>query len=188
MSCSIGLLTASILLSTPAQAAPGDQTTHATGQFLLIQDLPAHAAAPPHAHADSDGDISAHLVPLSSGVFDGLDLAAGGVGLFGPSGVLTLGPVNQVALTPGGTSAVAASGAVSDEGELITGPGAALAMDIPISPTLLPAVTGVQLTAASIGARAGIVDTEWVGDYRISDLELGLNSPLVADIGTGLAG
>jgi len=113
LSLTAGLLALKALWVAPAGAAPpGRQATSASAHFVRIPDLDPNLV--PHAHTDSEVSHE-NLVSHDPAVDVTLP---GGVRLLGPQGILAVGAARQVALTPNGTSATAASGDVTDDGAL----------------------------------------------------------------------
>lgn len=123
-----------------------------------------------------------------------LDLG-GGVNLFGSTGVITLGAVNQFAEANPDGSSRAASGAVSDQGAIGVGNASGFPSDASIDLGLLldqvPAgsaafsdltVTAEELASTANQTAAGIQ----TGTYQLGSLTVDGTSPLLAAIATDL--
>ncbi|WP_350347468.1 IPT/TIG domain-containing protein [Agromyces sp. G08B096] len=195
-----------------AVAAPGDDA-EALGQFIGADLLELQAADLAYAYASDPGGPPLDTDPFNLAVLGalGLELDLIGDGLLqvplvtdgtGP-GILNLGEigvVNSYASTPSAAEAVAASGAVSDDGTIAVSEDADPAdfgnATIELTDLLaqlgVAAVTDELIDQASfeVGALASravdLPGADPTSDYRVTDLQVNLHSPAVAAITTDL--
>ncbi len=152
------------------------------------------------AARNTGGATVTQLNPLGVTLLNSLNVPLGsGINLLQGNGLLTLGAVNQAAIARANGSAIGASGAVSDSG--------AIAVDgnsnVPASNATLD-LGGLLGTSLGNGLTDGLLDVDLivgaisanakqavskdgkqgsqVGDYRIADLKLNLESPLLAGL------
>ena len=190
----------SFLTAIPAQAAP---VSVARGSFLTGSALGINLAgllAVTDAQASNTGATASvtQVRPLlAADLNTGATVSLGnGVNLLGTNGILTLGAVNQYAQAKSDGSSTAASGAVTDAGAIGV-PGQNGVPPANASVNLGPLITGgltaalseANLTVGALSATAAQqpgANGAQTGDYRIAGLQLGLTSPLVGGVRTGL--
>ncbi|WP_191931716.1 choice-of-anchor G family protein, partial [Arthrobacter bussei] len=178
-----------------AAAAPTDRS-EALGKFLggetLTIDLDSIAEIRGALEQNPSGvpPVGPTANPLSAEVLSSLGVDVGSsLQLFGPGGLIELGAVSQYAQATDNGDALAASGAVNDQGAISVGapgtPPANAALTLTPLLATLPAANGVvsQLDI-DLGALASSASQVQGGpvvrDYAIADATLDLTSPLVA--------
>src|SRR5690606_16491850 len=132
--------------------------------------------------------------PLAAEVLNALTVDLGeGIQLFGPNGVIELGAVNQYAGAQDSGDALAASGAVNDQGAIGVGGSEDFPADASVDlAALLPEgseglITDLSLELGALSSSIQQVDGgEPVSDYQVAGATLNLNSPAVGDVYTAL--
>jgi hypothetical protein len=148
---------------------------------------------------NTGGATDTQLNPLGATLLKNLHVPLGPVNLLEGNGLLTLGAVNQAAIARANGSAIGASGAVSDSGAI----GVDSQSNVPASTAkldlggllgtnlgngLTDGLLDVDLIVGAISANAKQAETKndtqgkQEGDYRIADLKLNLQSPLLAGL------
>lgn len=140
------------------------------------------------------------LNPLGVTLLNSLNIPLGsGINLLEGNGLLTLGAVNQAAIARSNGSAIGASGAVSDSGAIAVAgnnnvPASTAKLDLggllgtSLGNGLTDGLLDVDLIVGAISANAKQAESKngkqgnQVGDYRIADLKLNLQSPLLAGL------
>ena len=133
--------------------------------------------------------------PLSATLLNSINVPVGPVNLLGDNGFLTLGAVNQAAIARSNGSAIGASGAVTDSGAIAVDgqndvPAANATFDLE---GLLGSSAGAGLEELvdvdlEVGALAASAKQERCptstqdGGYRIAQMKLALESPLLAGV------
>jgi hypothetical protein len=192
-----GSLAAAMVMgaASGAAAAPTDRS-EALGKFLggetLTIDLDSIAEIRGALEQNPSGvpPVGPTANPLSAEVLSSLGVDVGSsLQLFGPGGLIELGAVSQYAQAADNGDALAASGAVNDQGAISVGapgtPPANAALTLTPLLATLPAANGVvsQLDI-DLGALASSASQVQGGpvvrDYAIADATLDLTSPLVA--------
>lgn len=201
-----GVMSAGVVLSGAAAASAADKpVSQSTGRFLsgsvLGEDLAAlvdldYAKAFNTGNKATDGEIN----PLGVTLLNSLNVPLGPVNLLKGNGLLTLGAVNQAAIARSTGSAVGASGAVTDSGAIAVGgkddvPAANASLDLggllasTLGTDLVGGLVDLDLAVGAISANAKQATGEngkQTGDYKIADLKLTLESPLLAGLLGGL--
>ncbi|WP_144721101.1 choice-of-anchor G family protein [Agrococcus jejuensis] len=191
----------------PATAAPGDPS-QALAEVLRAQLIDTGLVQAGSAYAANPGGPSTQADDLDVALLDGdVSLVTGGLQLpllaeGATPGLLDLGQagvLSSYASTPSATSAVAASGLITDDG--------AIAFDVDEEPPTASTasldatallsqleVTGLTdaivdelgLTVGAVASRVEDTGTGAASDYRVADLTLDLHSDLVAGLSTEL--
>ncbi|MGG7466233.1 choice-of-anchor G family protein, partial [Plantibacter sp. YIM 135347] len=188
--------------TTTATAAPTD-ASEALGRFLQGQaagiNLDSVAAVQGALAQNPSGVHPTAQDPLSASVLNAISINLGdSLQLFGPNGVINLGAVAQYASAQDNGDALAASGAVNDQGAISVGGSPTAPANANINLTNLLTRVGVPtagiLDTASVelGALSGQVSQTGgatpVTDYQIAGATLKLQSPLVKNVYTQLQG
>lgn len=150
------------------------------------------------ATAVNDGSPAtvSDLNPLSATLLNSLDVPLGPVNLLKGNGLLTLGAVNQAAIARSNGSAIAASGAITNSGAIAVGgkngvPASNATLDLGgllasnLGTSLVGGLADLDLEIGAIAASAKQAKGEngtQSGDYRIAQLKLKLQSPLLAGV------
>uniref|UniRef100_UPI0023F90EA8 choice-of-anchor G family protein n=1 Tax=Isoptericola croceus TaxID=3031406 RepID=UPI0023F90EA8 len=189
-----GVAGAAALAGIPAaQAIPTDDT-EALGKFLggstALVDLDDLATVE-GAHAEHPSGSSLETSPITAGVLNALVVDVGGLPLFGDTGLIEFGAVNQYAAADA-DGATAASGAVNDQGTIEVGGSEDFPANASVSLTPLLADAGLDDVLSQfdleIGAVSGTAD--WpvggapTGDYQIDGATMVMESPAVSGIAT----
>lgn len=162
---------------------------------LNLDDLvKLHSAAASNA---GDKAVVKQLNPLGVSLLGSLDVPLGtGLNLLKGNGLLQLGAVNQAAIAKKDGSAVGASGAVTDSGAIAVGgnenvPASTAKLDLgallgsTLGTDLVGGLVDLDLSVGAISASANQAKGEngkQTGDYRIADLKLELQSPLLSGL------
>ena len=149
---------------------------------------------------NTGGPTDTQLNPLGVTLLNSLNVPLGsGINLLQGNGLLTLGAVNQAAIARSTGSAIGASGAVSDSGAIAVGgnddvPASNATLDLggllgtSLGNGLTDGLLDVDLIVGAISANAKQAETKndtqgaQTGDYRIADLKLNLQSPILAGL------
>ncbi|MEG9246531.1 choice-of-anchor G family protein [Arthrobacter sp. Soc17.1.1.1] len=186
--------------ATSAMAAPTDRS-EALGRFLggeaLGIDLDTLAAVRGALEQNPSGNHPAGPTanPLTAEVLSTLGVNLDGtLQLFGPNGIIQLGAAAQYAEAADNGDAVAASGAVSDQGGISLGGAGTPPSDARISLTpVLGSVPGAGAAVSQLDVQLGALGSiasqtqgaPVVSDYLIADARLDLTSPLVGSTVSG---
>ena len=179
----------------PATAAPGD-FSFAEGRFLSgsvgaidLDDLVALAPATATNYGTPAPVVDSN--PLDATVLDAIAVTLpNGLTLFGPNNVIELGAVNQYARAEDNATSLGASGAVADNGAIITdgsGPPANATVNLTeLLPDALQAnIADLRIETGALSATASQVNAGTpTGDYQIAALEIALQSALLAALTT----
>ncbi len=139
------------------------------------------------------------LNPLGATLLNSLHIPLGPINLLEGNGLLTLGAVNQAAIARSNGSAIGASGAVSDSGAIAVAgnnnvPASTAKLDLGgllasnLGTGLVGGLLDVDLIVGAISANAKQAESKdgkqgsQVGDYRIADLKLELQSPILSGL------
>ncbi|MGQ0631332.1 MAG: choice-of-anchor G family protein [Sporichthyaceae bacterium] len=200
-----GVMSAGVVLGAAPAFAADEPISQARGFFLSgfalgdnLDDLVELDDA--RARNTGNKDTVRELNPLKATLLNSLDIPLGPVNLLQGNGALSLGAVNQAAIARKSGSAIGASGAVTDSGAIAVDgksgtPAANATLDLSkllasdLGGGLVDGLIDVDLEVGAIAAsadqRSGD-DGKQSGDYRIAQLKLKLQSPLLADLLGGL--
>ncbi|WTM15223.1 choice-of-anchor G family protein [Isoptericola halotolerans] len=190
-----GVVGAAALAGVPAASAAPTDDSEALGKFLGgsagtidLDDL----ATVEGALAEYPSGSELETNPLAADVLNALSVdLGGGLSLFGDTGLIELGAVNQYA-SADDTGAAAASGAVSDQGAIEVGGSTEFPSDANVTLTPLLADAGLDDVLSQLDLELGALsstatwapDGEPVGDYQIAGSTFQMESPAVSGIAT----
>ncbi|MGQ0844710.1 MAG: choice-of-anchor G family protein [Sporichthyaceae bacterium] len=138
------------------------------------------------------GGTDRELNPLSATLLNSLEIPIGPINLLEDNGLIELGAVNQAAIAHRDGSAVGASGAVTDSGAIAVDgdddvPAANATVDLGdvLGADVLGALADVELEVGALAAsakQAKGTNRKQTGDYRIAQLKLTVQSPLLGGL------
>ncbi len=192
-----GMVSASMVMGAAAPAGAAEKpVSQARGYFLsgsaLGVNLDDIVELEDARAKNYGGSTDRELNPLSATLLNSLHIPLGPINLLEDNGLIELGAVNQAAIARNTGSAVGASGAVTDSGAIAVDgdddvPAANATIDLGdlLGDDVLGSLADVELEVGALAASATQArgkNKKQTGDYRIAQLKLTVQSPLLGGL------